>query len=53
MTHKVESGCVDSDRLAVLQACTYPDGTRLFCSIMAELKDRKITGQIIVQAWDA
>ena len=53
MTHKVESGCVDSDRLAFTQACAYPDGTRVFCSTMAELKDSKITSQTIVQAWDA
>lgn len=53
MTHKVESGCVNSDTLAFTQACAYPDGTRVFCSAMAHLKDSKIVDQTIVQAWDA
>ena len=53
MTHKVEGGCVNVERLAYTQACAYPDGTRVFCSAMAELKDRKIDNQTIVQAWDA
>jgi hypothetical protein len=53
MTHKVENGCVNSERLAFTQACVYPDGTRVFCSAMAELKAGKIASQTIVQAWDA
>jgi SnoaL-like domain len=53
MIHKVENGCVNSDRLAFTQACAYPDGTRVFCATVAELKDGKIASQTIVQAWDA
>ncbi len=53
MTHKVESRCLDSDRVAFTQACSYPDGTRVFCSAMAELKAGKIATQTIVQVWDA
>lgn len=53
MTHKLEDGCVDGGRLAFTQACAYPDGTRVFCSAMAELKAGKIASQTIVQAWDA
>ena len=53
MTHKVESGCVDPDRVAFTQACAYPDGTRVFCAAMAELKGAKIANQTVVQAWDA
>ena len=53
MTHRIEDGCVDGDRLAFTQACAYPDGTRVFCSAMAELKAGKIASQTIVQAWDA
>src|SRR5450432_3381141 len=52
MTHKVESGCVNSDRIAFTQACAYPDGKQVFCSAMAKLKDAKIIHQTIVQAWD-
>jgi hypothetical protein len=52
MTHKVENGCVNDDRLAFTQACAYPDGKQVFCSAMAKLKDAKIIHQTIVQAWD-
>jgi SnoaL-like domain len=53
MTHKVENGLVNSEHFAFTQACAYPDGTRVFCSAMAELKGGKIASQTIVQAWDA
>jgi len=53
MTHKVECGVVDGDQLAFTQACSYPDGKRVFCSAMAELKAGKIASQTVVQAWDA
>jgi hypothetical protein len=53
MTHRVERGILDGDRLAFTQACAYPNGTRVFVSAMAELKDSKIVNQTIVQAWDA
>jgi ketosteroid isomerase-like protein len=52
MTHKVEFGIADGDRLAFTQACTYPDGTRVFCSASAELRGGKIARQTAVQAWD-
>jgi hypothetical protein len=53
MTHKVEAGIADGQRLAFTQACAYPDGTRVFCSAMIELADGKIARQTNVQAWDA
>ena len=53
MTHKLESGCLEGGRLAFTQACAYPDGTRVFCSAMAELTAGKIVNQTVVQAWDA
>jgi len=53
MTHRLENACVNRERLAFTQSCAYPDGTRVFCSAMAELKDAKITNQTVVQAWDA
>ena len=53
MTHKVENGCVDGNHLAFTQNCAYPNGARVFCSAMAELKSGKIASQTIVQAWDA
>jgi hypothetical protein len=53
MTHHLENGFVDDSHLAFTQACAYPDGTRVFCSAMADLENGKITKQTIVQAWDA
>ena len=53
MTHQIENGCVDGDHLAFTQACAYPDGTRVFCAAIADLKDSRITSQTVVQAWDA
>ena len=52
MTHKIESGVAVGKRLSFTQSCAYPDGTRVFCSAMIELKGGKIARQIVVQAWD-
>ena len=52
MTHKIESGIAVGKRLAFTQSCAYPDGTRVFCSAMIDLKGGKIARQIVVQAWD-
>lgn len=53
MTHTVESGVADGDRVAFMQACAYPDGVRVMCSAMLELAGGKIVRQTTVQAWDA
>jgi len=53
MTHKLERGVVDGDQLAFTQACAYPDGKRVFCSAMAQLKAGLIVSETVVQAWDA
>jgi hypothetical protein len=52
MTHKVESGVATGNRLAFTQSCAYPDGTKVFCSAMIDLKGGKIARQVVVQAWD-
>jgi hypothetical protein len=53
MTHKIESGGAVGKRLAFTQSCAYPDGTRVFCSAMIELKGGKITRQIVEGlGWD-
>ena len=52
MTHRVDTAIVDGDKLAFSQACSYPDGMKVFCASMAELKDGRIARQTIVQAWD-
>lgn len=52
MTHKVDTTIADGDNLAFTQACDYPDGTKVFCAAMLELKDGQIARQTVVQAWD-
>ena len=52
MTHKVEAGLLDDSHLAFTESCAYPDGTRVFCSAMAELSGGRITKQTNVQVWD-
>lgn len=52
MTHKVDTTIAEGDSLAFTQACAYPDGTRVFCAAMLELKNGRIARQTVVQAWD-
>jgi hypothetical protein len=52
MTHKVEAGVAVGNRMAFTQSCAYPDGTKVFCSTMIDLKGGKISRQVVVQAWD-
>jgi len=52
MTHAVEITVEDGSRLAFTQACAYPDGAKVFCAAMLELKGGRIAKQTVVQAWD-
>jgi ketosteroid isomerase-like protein len=52
MTHQVVAGLSDDAHLAFTEVCAYPDGTKVFCSAMAELTDGCIKRQTNVQVWD-
>jgi ketosteroid isomerase-like protein len=52
MTHKIETSITEGNRLAFTQACAYPDGAKVFCVAVLELKGGEITRQTVVQAWD-
>jgi ketosteroid isomerase-like protein len=52
MTHEVAFSVAEGDRLAFSQACAYPDGAKVFCLAMIELKEGLIARQTMVQAWD-
>lgn len=52
MTHKVDTTITEGDNLAFMQACAYPDGTKVYCAAMVELKNGRIARQTVVQAWD-
>jgi ketosteroid isomerase-like protein len=53
MAHRVEFGISEGDRLTFTQACTYPDGKRVFCSATLDIAGGKIARQVAVQAWDS
>jgi len=52
MTHKVDAAVTEGNRLAFTQACAYPDGAKVYCMAMLELKNGKIADQTVVQSWD-
>jgi ketosteroid isomerase-like protein len=52
MTHEVAFSVAEGNQLAFSQACTYPDGAKVFCLAMVELKGGRIARQTLVQAWD-
>jgi hypothetical protein len=53
MTHTVDMGMIDGDKLAFVQGCTYSDGTRVIASNTADLGPNGIVRQTTVQAWDS
>jgi ketosteroid isomerase-like protein len=52
MTHRLERVVVSGDTAAFTQACRYPDGTRVLCLAMLDLRDGLIVQQTAVQEWD-
>ena len=52
MTHKVEAAVAAGDKVAFTQACAYPEGGKVLCLAMLDLKDSKIARQTAVQVWD-
>ncbi len=52
MTHHVENEVVGENRISFLEACEYPDGTRVLGAETLELRDGKIVHQVNVEAWD-
>ena len=52
MTHQVETSVADGNQIAFSQACAYPDGLKVLCMALCELKGGKIARQTVVQAWD-
>lgn len=53
MTHSLEMGVIDGNRMAFVQGCRYGDGTRVVASNTAELGPKGIVRQTTVQAWDS
>lgn len=53
MTHAVTQAFAAGDHLAYEVSCTYPDGTRVLCEAIAELRDGRIGKERSVTVWDA
>jgi hypothetical protein len=53
MRHEVDLVVGSPDALAYAVRCAYPDGTRVLCSAIGELRDGRIAREVVVQAWDA
>ena len=53
MSHHVNSAVANGEALSFTQTCTYPDGAKVCCAAMLNLKDGKIVRQMSVQAWDS
>ncbi len=52
MTHTLEACGVQGDHAADCESCRYPDGVRVLSESMLTLRNGKITGQTMIQAWD-
>jgi hypothetical protein len=52
MTHRLEQLVLGDGSAAFTEACQYPDGTRVLCAALLELRDGKIARKVGVQAWD-
>ena len=53
ITHKVERAVNDGPGAAYVLGCEYPDGTRVRCIAVLDVRDGLIVRQDGVQAWDA
>lgn len=52
MKHHVDREIVADSQIVVTDACTYPDGHRVFSAELFDLSDGKIFRGTTVQAWD-
>ena len=52
MTHRIGDEVVDENRVAFIEACEYPDGTKVLTAMTLEVQDGKVVRQVNVEAWD-
>jgi ketosteroid isomerase-like protein len=53
MTHLLGTVALGPDAIGYTVDCAYPDGTKVLCAGVAELRDGKIARETGVQAWDS
>jgi ketosteroid isomerase-like protein len=52
MKHRVFGAQANGERGAYGIECEYPDGKRVICAALLDLRDGKIVRQVGLQAWD-
>lgn len=52
MTHRLERVVSSGPTAAFTQGCEYPDGTKVLCLAMLDIRDGLIVRQTAIQAWD-
>ncbi len=52
MTHRIERQVVGEEHVAFNEECEYPDGTRVLCAAMLDVRGGQIVRQTNVDAWD-
>jgi hypothetical protein len=52
MSHSVDRKLVSGDHAAYTLRCSYPDGKRVLCSCMLDVRGGLIVRQVGVEAWD-
>ena len=53
MTHEVGAVAAGADAVGYTIRCRYPDGTKVLCAGVAQLRDGRIARETGVQAWDS
>jgi ketosteroid isomerase-like protein len=52
MTHEISDVAIGPDAVGYLLRCRYPDGSRVTCAAIGQLRDGRIAREVCVQAWD-
>ena len=52
MKHRVVGAVANGNHAAYGIECEYPDGNRVMCAALLDLRDGKIVRQVGLQAWD-
>ena len=52
MTHELADEVIGEGRLSYNEHCEYPEGNRVFTSVVCDLRDGKIVRQVQQETWD-
>lgn len=52
ITHRLDRTIADDEHAAATVVCQYPDGKRVLCAAMFDLREGKIVREVSVEAWD-